>query len=272
MDAKVGRAAPIAGLPMYDWPEVLLETDRFWACLRNSFSSRGIATPALLDREIDLHGLWKKESLAIAQTCGFPFATLLAGHTRLIGAPAYDLDCLPGYYYSCLIVPARRPCSLAGFAGRVAVNGFNSQSGYVALLTALAAENGGAIPDLDMIVSGSHRESLRLVATGAADLAAIDAVSLLLARRHTHEAADVQVIGRSAPTPGLPLITAFQGPDLALFREAVAEAIDALDDPARHALGLKGFVALDAADYDTIAATWAGLQPALGQAKLTIRG
>jgi len=81
----------------------------------------------------------------------------------------------------------------------------------------------------------------------------------------------VQVVVRSAPTPGLPLITGLQGLDIALFREGVAEAIDALDPQARQALGLRGFVAFDAADYEVISSTWAGLQPALVQAKQTIR-
>ena len=64
MDTNLGVIAPIAGLPMYDWPDVRCETHHLWACLHVSLLRRGIATtPAGLDRQRDLHALWMQEGL-----------------------------------------------------------------------------------------------------------------------------------------------------------------------------------------------------------------
>jgi hypothetical protein len=50
------------------------------------------------------------------------------------------------------------------------------------------------------------------------------------------------------PTPGLPYITA-RGRDGSAIFDAVAEAMAALSEPDRAALGLKGMVAIPSRDY-----------------------
>jgi ABC-type phosphate/phosphonate transport system substrate-binding protein len=118
-----------------------------------------------------------------------------------------------------------------------------SQSGHAALDAAL----GPLAPDRGL-VTGSHRASIVAVATGAAEIAAIDAVSWRLAEAWEPEAARLRVLGWTRPTPGLPMITA-RGRDPGPIAGAVAEAIVALAPAHRAALGLAGFRRFRPADY-----------------------
>ena len=44
----------IAGLPMYDWPEVAGHVDELWATIRDELLARGIDAPAELSRPENL--------------------------------------------------------------------------------------------------------------------------------------------------------------------------------------------------------------------------
>ncbi|WP_268619559.1 PhnD/SsuA/transferrin family substrate-binding protein, partial [Escherichia coli] len=59
------------------------------------------------------------------------------------------------------------------------------------------------------IASGAHYQSLKLIRSGQADIAAIDSISMELLRRAQPQALEgLKIIGRTAAVPGLPLITA----------------------------------------------------------------
>jgi len=244
----------IAALPMYDWPEVAGATDRLWTAIRDALREAGIAAPEALDRAIGLMAGWTHPRLVLGQTCGLPYVRHLAGRVALVGATDHALPgCPPGWYRSAVVVRADDTReSLAGFRGaRLAVNGFDSQSGWGAILhhAAPLAEGGrffGAVA-----VSGAHRASAAMVASGAVDLAAIDAASWRLARRFQPEAARLRVLMLTDPTPGLPLIAA-AGTDTGRHAAAVSAAIGALDPEAREALGLAGFAPLAPDDYRLI--------------------
>jgi ABC-type phosphate/phosphonate transport system substrate-binding protein len=61
----------------------------------------------------------------------------------------------------------------------------------------------------DVGISGSHRESLRWLREGKADLAAIDSVTFAYLARHAkEEVAGLRIVNRSAFSPTLPYITA----------------------------------------------------------------
>jgi len=124
-----------------------------------------------------------------------------------------------------------------------AVNNPRSQSGYAALYDAFAGVALG--PALE---TGAHRASIRAVAAGRADVAAIDAVAWRLAELFEPAALRVQVLGLTRPTPGLPMITAL-GRDPHRFGGIIARAIECLAPPVRSALGLAGFVRLAPQDY-----------------------
>ena len=105
------------------------------------------------------------------------------------------------------------------------------------------------------IVTGSHRASVRAVAAGLADIAAIDCVSWTLAKHFDSITKPLKVIARTDDRPGLPLITAI-GSSLRMIdalRIALDEAIRTLDPTNRDTLGITGFVAADDGGYDIIA-------------------
>ena len=59
----------IAGLPMYDLPELVSATDTWWRGLARAFASAGVPeVPGALTREMDLDSLWRAPDLLFAQT------------------------------------------------------------------------------------------------------------------------------------------------------------------------------------------------------------
>ncbi|MBP7241905.1 PhnD/SsuA/transferrin family substrate-binding protein [Amaricoccus sp.] len=236
-------ADPVATLPMYDWPEVRDHTNALWAGLRDALRARGLAAPEALSRDA-MH--WTAPALALSQTCALPLQLGLSQRVTLIGAPDYGHPaCPPGYYRSALVVRAddRREAAEELAAARFAYNSTDSQSGWGALVAAL----GRLDPDQGL-ATGAHRDSVRAVAAGKAEVAAIDAQSWRLALAWEPSAAQLRVAGWTRPTPGTPFVTA-GGRDPAPFAAACAEAIATVAPPVRAALGLAGFAALTPAHY-----------------------
>jgi ABC-type phosphate/phosphonate transport system substrate-binding protein len=198
--------------------------------------------PATLDPlGFDLHTLWRHPGLVFAQTCWGPMKTTgLQSHVGVVGQLDYSnwRGGLCDKYRSAIVmrlVDANHPASLVpnlivptwsndsmGPPGwilecrgkRLAVNGLDSMSGYLALADDLV--EAGAISDArntdqffgDLIMTGSHRSSIRAVAEGWADVAAIDCRSWALALRHEATARALTVVGWTRPRPGLPFICA----------------------------------------------------------------
>ena len=241
-----------ASLPMYDWADLRAATDALWAGVRDALRAGGAAAPEALDRGADAGALWTAPDLVLSQTCGLPFVRRLRGRVALVGTPDYGLPgCPPGWYRSVVVARARDPREgVEGFRGaRLAVNGADSQSGAQAMMFHIRDRAGPFFGQI--LVSGAHERSARMVAEGAADLAAIDAVTWRLVEAHRPFAAALRVLAETAPTPGLPLVTAGNPEPVAA---AVEAAIDALEPRAREALGLRGLVRTVPADYDLIAA------------------
>ena len=251
-------AARIAALAMYDWPEVQSANYALWAFIAGWLGSAGIEAPASLDRTLRYSEPWFSPNLLLAQTCGYPFVATLRGKVRLVGTACYDVPGCEGADYSSVIITNRgsKIASLADLGNAsAAINTEDSQSGHWALRAAIAVAP-GAVPPKRAILSGGHRLSLRRVAAGTADVAAIDAVCWALAERHEPLAhAAVRVIARSPSSPGLPLITALGSSDatLAALRSAMAAAVTAPElQMARRAIFLKGFEVLPESAYDRV--------------------
>lgn len=241
----------LASLPMYDAPADALAA--FWVGLRGHMRREGLAdVPERLATPDPLRDHWLDPDLLLSQTCGYPLTTALAGRVRLVGTPCYGAEGCEGPTYRSLLVvrdddPARALADLRG--RRAAFNERGSQSGYNAprALVAPLAEAGrffGAT-----VETGAHRRSLDFVRTGAADVAAVDCVTLALLRRDDPErVAGLRGLAWTAGgVPGLPLVTArdTSPDDLARLRAAFAAACT---DPAlaapRAALLLTGFAVL----------------------------
>ncbi len=218
-----------ATLPMYDWPEVRSANDAFWASVRRHLATAGIDAPVALSRAEDLAADWSAPDLVLGQTCGYPFVLGLCGSSEVVARPTYSAEgCGPGTYRSAFVV--RRGAGGDGLANlrgaRVAVNDWQSQSGFNALAHAIAGLPASDGPFFSRaMVTGGHRMSARAVASGAANIAAIDCVSWELFRRFEPEAAAaLEVAGWSAECPALPFITA---PAEASRRSALVAALAA---------------------------------------------
>ncbi|MCR9150212.1 MAG: PhnD/SsuA/transferrin family substrate-binding protein [Rhodobacteraceae bacterium] len=237
-----------AALPMYDRAEIRPATDRLWAEIRDRLRAAGIDAPDALERPEDPWEVWQAPDLVLAQTCGLPYRRRLHGHVTLVGTPDYGLEGLePGHYSSALVARAGDGRDLPALAGGVlAINEAGSQSGWAAIHAHAAAQG---LEVSRAIRTGAHLDSARAVAEGRADLAALDAVTWRLIGAHDPAlAAALRVVARTAPTPGLPLITG-KGRDPAPVFAAVAGAIAALHPGDRAALGLRGLVAIPASAY-----------------------
>ena len=108
---------------------------------------------------------------------------------------------------------------------RFAFNSADSMSGFLAPGRDLEALGESLAIFSERIETGGHRASLRAVAAGKADVAAIDCRSWSLFRRFEPEAsARLQVVGWTARRKGLPFVTARSTPPetVAALREALA--------------------------------------------------
>ena len=242
----------IASLPMYDWPEMQGANDRLWYRIRDALRAEGIAAPDTLTRGEDLWDGWHNPRLLLGQTCGFPFRTALHGVVTLVGTPDYALPGAPAaYYYSQLVAGTDSAGDWTAFIDqRLAINGFDSQSGWAAPQNH-AARIGRRFERI--VVSGAHRDSARMVAEGDADVAAIDAVTWrLLTTYHPEIVAKLKILAQTEPTPGLPLITVL-GRDPQPLARAFAAAVAAMSAEDRAVTGLRGLVQVPAQAYLAVA-------------------
>ena len=238
---------------MYDWPEVRWATDQLWHGISLALTDAGFAAPRELERILPVDAVWTDPALLLSQTCGWPYVTRLSARVQLVGTPIYHAQGCSGPLYSSAIIARKRLRSLADLAGQVVgVNGRDSMSGYVALFDALRS-SGVRPADVQTEETGSHRASIRAVADGSVDFAAIDAVCWALARDHEAEAfAELHVLQWTALRPGLPLITSLarSEAELATLRNVVARVIasSAMVD-ATTALHIGGLAILPHSDY-----------------------
>jgi ABC-type phosphate/phosphonate transport system substrate-binding protein len=244
-------------LPMYDWPELQSAWDVFWHHVMNRLRGSGINSPDRMQRNANFKDDWTDPRLLLGQACGWPFVSRLSNHVVPIARFDFGLpEAKPGHYHSVFIRQKGRsyPESnqietlLAQNCVQIAINDEDSQSGFRAFGELLAQPI--TIPRTCVLVTGSHRASIRAVALGEADIAAIDAVTWRFALAHEPLANQVEVIGRSRTVPGLPLITAqnFQPWRYSIARSLTRAVVD-MPSREREMLDLHGIVPADASDY-----------------------
>lgn len=238
----------IASLPMYDRPENAGAHDRFWRLIQEAL---GFGPPTLT-RRADFSALWADwtdPDLLLSQTCGLPFRHSLYHHVTVVGTLDHDLPgCPPGYYTSVLIIrKADTRTSLSEFDGvPFARNQILSQSGWSAAEQAALA---AGIRIGAVLETGSHAASIRAVASGNAGWAAIDAQTWRqLLRYEPALTSKLRELGRTRPTPGLPLITARHRDPEPLFK-AVDQAAARLNTSDRAALMVTGVVRIGTEAY-----------------------
>lgn len=250
----------IASLPMYDWPETRTATDRFWMNLATTLAPVCEAIPKTLTRT-DLHAQWQRDDMLLSQTCIYPLVTELPSDTVVVGTPTYNVDATQhGRYASILLVgKSNSHKKLPSFKGStLAYNSTRSQSGFNALKSLLVDEH---LIDKQTpvffpktIQTGAHRLSIEAVASGAADICAVDPVSWALAQRYDSNSKKLHILKTTAYTPALPLISNASAIPAALneteWRGFVMDAFEkAIDSDARKQLFLNSICFIPKDDY-----------------------
>jgi hypothetical protein len=172
----------IAALPMYDFPPLHAATDAYWSAIAAHLRAAGTADiPSVLTRDMNHVDTWRDPRLLFGQACQYPLASAWHASVRLL--------------------------AIRGRRG--AVNERDSNSGSNLLRAAIAplAEHGRFFASVEL--TGGHLASVRAVAEGRADVAAIDCVSYAHIRRLSPElTARLRILDWTPSSPGLPYVTA----------------------------------------------------------------
>ncbi len=238
----------IASLPMYDRPQIRNAVASYWQLIHEALADHGQSSPTSLTRGGDGIDFWLSPELCMSQTCGLPYRVWLHDRVGLVGTADFALDgCPPGFYRSVVVVRAddQRDTIEEFLTGTLAFNSMFSQSGYAALRNQLSEDIKWPGRQKN---TGSHHASIRAIASGKADIAAIDAVTWRLAERYDKNVQKLRVLAYTEATPGLPYITA-ENNNAELMFKAVEQAIDALSDTTRNQLGIRGIVFIDKPTY-----------------------
>jgi ABC-type phosphate/phosphonate transport system substrate-binding protein len=246
--------SPVAFLPMYAVRGADRHAGTLWVCLRDSVRQHGMQAPESVSHFEQRFKGWLHPDMILGQTCGLPYIASLCDSVELIGTPDYGVEgCPPGFYHSTLVAsPGDKREHLPEFFGcTLAINGTESQSGYGAIMRASApyARHGRFFGRA--IRTGSHEASMRLIANGLADIAAIDSVTWRMTQLFDPEVAALKVIGTTEPAPGLPFIAAIGRFNPKLF-DAVRAGIAALPQDTRQAFGLRDLIPLNRQNYEVI--------------------
>jgi len=196
---------------------------------------------------------WRREDLLLSQTCGYPYRMLgLADEVQLITTPLFDAPgCEGPRYRSTLVVSTSAwehgATTLAACRGlRAACNSVDSHSGMNALRHAVAPHARDGRFFSSVLWTGSHAATLQALSSGAADVGAIDCVTLALLRDAGFAPLrGVRTIGMTASAPGLPLIAsrALSDHQAEALSDALDEAHAAAPERSR-TLRLRGFARL----------------------------
>ena len=244
---------------MYDWPEVREATDAWWTGIAGHL---GVSIP--LNRDPGHVAAWRRPDLYFSQTCGYPFTHEVKNWLKLVATPHYGVDGCEGPNYTSIVF-AREQRPLAAFRGsRAAFSSPDSMSGMLALQLVFTPASDSGTFFAEAIESGGHINSMQAVREGRADVCAIDAVCVGLARRYRPDYLEGMVeIARSPLVPGLPYVTKIGAPEI--LRAGLAAAFaDPFLQGVRDQLFLTGYSVLDARAYDRITLLETDMQRAGG--------
>lgn len=195
--------------PMYVLPEMQDDMRTLWTLLRTRLALAGVrdlpAEPEFADPLVG--GV--PDNLLMLQYCGFPYVTEWREQLRPFACLHYDAPHCAGTMHRSVIVVRKDYTaeSLADMRGsRVAINGYDSNTGMNLLRHAVAPLTEGKPFFAEVRETGAHVESLRAVVSGEADIAAIDCVTFAFIGDYLPEFTQaVRVLDVTAESPALPL-------------------------------------------------------------------
>jgi ABC-type phosphate/phosphonate transport system substrate-binding protein len=228
---------------MYDLPGVERDVDLLWAAIAEHID----ADPVRL-RPDDLHRHWRSGEFVLSQTCGFPLVEAL-DQVSVVGVFTTAVGVQDGSHYRSVIVEPKLSSS-----GPVAINSWDSLSGYVSLAHFLTEERPDVLEGgpVSTMITGGHRDSLAAVASGLASLGSIDAVTFdILSRTVPDMVAAVRQVGLGPTVPCLPLVS--ENEHRARLRHALGQLVQMESlQPALRRLSITGFKPLGRHAYSGI--------------------
>lgn len=225
-----------ASLPMYNFPGMRQANAAFWAALAGLLRQAGLeSVPDALTVERAPVPDRIGEEVLFTQTCGYPLQTIYQGQHQLLARPCYDGAGCVGWTHSAFIMvpqdsPARTVANLRG--GRFALNSLHSNSG-MNLPRRLIADLAQGRPFFGQVIeTGGHGASLRLLQAGGADCASIDCMTIAFAQDCQPElVAGLRILAQTPPSPAIPFVTSHttDAPTLAALKTGLFRMSD---DPA----------------------------------------
>lgn len=203
--------------------------------------------------------LLRNPQMLLGHTCGYPLMHFLKTDCLPVCVPLFNVEGCQGKYYSShLITPANSDINtLADCQNQtVAINGPDSNSGMNVLRHAVSRLGARAPYFSEVLVSGSHLNSVRAVAKGEASLAAIDSISFALIKDEWPELVEgVRNIGFTEKTCGLPFVVPANSAELTnseMIIDALNTSLSNLAASERNHLHLIGFEKVQQQDYQKI--------------------
>ncbi len=192
--------------------------------------------------------------LLLGHTCGYPLITKLVRTHKPVCVAQFDVKGCDGIHYSSWIVareshPGRR---LNDFSGSTATfNNRDSNSGMNVLRYEVSRVANGAPFFRQTLISGSHLASIRNLAQGHADIAAIDAVTWHFARQRNRPGIPgTRIIGQTVSTAGLPFVQPKRSElDPSSLTRAMNACLEELPSSIRSFLAIKRFSRIEADAY-----------------------
>lgn len=250
----------LATLPMYDWPEVRTFTDRLWNDIAELLTEEGFDCPTALERTQEIPQIWESGHCLFSQTCGWPYITRYRNSLTVLLTPHYGIEGCEGAFNSSRIVCRQNDDrqKLEQFGQSTAViNAIDSQSGHQALKSSLASQSISAPFFKNCLISGSHLQSIKMVANETADICAIDPVSWQLARQFDAEHTNsLRVLTEGPYTPGLPFVCSNRFADEMAEKNISAKLLQLLgsnlDAALQKNLHITGASQLPLTDYENL--------------------
>jgi ABC-type phosphate/phosphonate transport system substrate-binding protein len=148
---------------------------------------------------------------SITQICGYPLQTVYRGRFTLLGTPCYGVPGCDGpAHRAFIVVPATSRTTLVQDlrGSNFAVNCMHSNTGMNLARHLFASFAEGKRFFNRVIVTGSHRASMKALVSGHADAAAIDCVTFALHAEYEPTAIrSLRVLTHTSASPSIPFVT-----------------------------------------------------------------
>lgn len=209
---------------MYDLPEIREQTDLLWQTILRGINSRGAGLAVDFCRpntEREIQDVLSHPRLLLSQTCWGPISCGVTPELHILAQPDFsEFYGGQGPLYRSAIIATGKGRNLAApktvdeiipvqqlAHKRLAYNDRTSLSGYLSITADMASATGEKAAFYSHAeASGSHRNSIRMVAESRADVAAIDCRTWALAQQFNDPTDGVHVIGWTRARIGLPFI------------------------------------------------------------------